>query len=127
MGVNETANDNRTTEELKAFEEERERLRSVLGGIGGARQSRKDTMVNGAFIFAVAVLLIHDLIKAWGTGVNTMLTLELGVFLVSFKIIYMMHQNAKVNHFQFWVLNTIEFRLNSLEQNIRKLAKSKAD
>ena len=32
----------------------------------------------------------------------------------------MMHQNAKVNHFQFWVLNSIEFRLNAMERRLKK-------
>ena len=51
------------------------------------------------------------------------LSIELGVFLVSVKIAWMIHEQQKVNHFQFWILNSIELRLNSLQTNFRKMEK----
>ena len=51
----------------------------------------------------------------------TMFSIEIGVLLVSLKIIWMMHKQTKVEHFQFWVLNSIEFRLNDLAKRISKI------
>jgi hypothetical protein len=48
-------------------------------------------------------------------------SLELGVLLVSVKIIWMIHKQAKVEHFQFWILNSIEFRLNEITKSVRRL------
>ena len=105
---------------LREFEAERARLRKVIGGIGGAKHARRDTFVNFFFLVVVVALLVHSLIVL--SLSDNLLSLEIGLFLVSFKIVYMMHQNAKVNHFQFWVLNSLEFRLNSIERLLKKLA-----
>ncbi|MEA3266904.1 MAG: hypothetical protein U9P42_08175 [Candidatus Fermentibacteria bacterium] len=35
----------------------------------------------------------------------------------------MIHTQQKVEHFQFWVLNTIEFQINSTAVRIRKIEK----
>ncbi len=121
--ANENDEQKKLAEELAAFEEfkeERERLKKVIGQIGGVRQSKRDSVINGIFFAIVILLLIHDLTLQWYTQ---LLSLEIGLFLVSFKIIFMIHQNAKVNHFQFWILNAIEFRLNSLEREFRKSAR----
>jgi hypothetical protein len=48
-------------------------------------------------------------------------SIELGVLLVSVKIIWMIHKQARVEHFQFWILNSIEFRLNEITKSVRRL------
>ena len=106
--------------ELEDFKKERERLRHLIGGIGGVAHSKRDTWVNYVFLAVVLLLLAHDLFQL--EILPGSMSLEIGVFLVSFKIIYMIHQSAQVNHFEFWVLNSIEFRLNSLEDDIEKLS-----
>jgi hypothetical protein len=52
-----------------------------------------------------------------------MFSVELAVLLVSIKIIWMIHKGTKVEHFQFWVLNSIEFRLNDVSKHIREIEK----
>jgi len=40
----------------------------------------------------------------------------------------LLHQIARSSHFQFWMLSTLEWRLNSLSKNLRALdEKIKAD
>ena len=53
----------------------------------------------------------------------TTLVLEIAVLLVSLKIIWMIHTQSKVDHFQFWVLNTIEFQINILSRRFMALEK----
>ena len=50
-----------------------------------------------------------------------MFSLGLGVLLVSVKIVWMIHKQAKVEHFQFWILNSIEFRLNDIAKTINRI------
>jgi hypothetical protein len=40
---------------------------------------------------------------------------------VSLKIIWMIHAQTKVDHFQFWILNSIEFRMNMVSRRIAEL------
>ena len=109
-------------EELKAFREEKEKIRGIVGQIGGTGSRRRDLIVNVAFIGGIATLLCMDVLRyvlemdLWLPG---MFSLELGVLLVSVKIIWMIHKQAKVEHFQFWILNSIEFRLTDMSKRIR--------
>ena len=48
-------------------------------------------------------------------------SMELVLLLVSLKIIWMIHRQTKVDHFQFWVLNSIEFQINMMSKRLRDL------
>ena len=52
-----------------------------------------------------------------------MFSIELAVLLVSIKIIWMIHKGTKVEYFQFWVFNSIEFHLNDLSKHVREIEK----
>ena len=51
------------------------------------------------------------------------LALSLGVFLVSIKIVWMIHRQSKIDHFQFWILNSIEYRLTDMSARVQDTAK----
>ncbi|HPC71876.1 MAG TPA: hypothetical protein PLB48_08720 [Treponema sp.] len=53
----------------------------------------------------------------------TTVSIEIGVFLVSMKIVWMIHANQKFNHFVFWVLNSLEFRMNTNTRLLEDLEK----
>jgi len=42
---------------------------------------------------------------------------------LSLKIIYLIHCQVKVNHFKFWILSSIEWRLNEMKKQITNLRK----
>ena len=48
---------------------------------------------------------------------------ELTTILLSVKIIYMIHVQMRVNHFKFWILSAIEWRINEMMAEIRRLQK----
>ena len=109
-------------EELKAFREEKEKIRGIVGQIGGTGSRRRDLVVNVAFIGGIVSLLCLDVLRyvlKMDLWLPAMFSLELGVLLVSVKIIWMIHKQAKVEHFQFWILNSIEFRLTDMSKRIR--------
>jgi len=52
-----------------------------------------------------------------------MLMIDLVLVTLSVKIIYMMHYQMRVNHFEFWILSSIEFRLNEMMKRLKQLTK----
>lgn len=113
-------------EELEEYKKEKENIRTILGQIGGKASSRREKVINIIFIFSIALLFCADISRhAFHINIPLppMFSLELGVLLVSLKIIWMMHRQAKVEHFQFWILNSIEFRLNAVSKQISNIEK----
>ncbi len=101
--------------ELEEFEREREQLKDVLGRIGGRNFSKRDTWVNIAFLIIILTLFVLELTTHF---MPVRISLELGILLVSVKIVFMIHTQQKVNHFQFWILNSIEYRINQMAKKI---------
>jgi hypothetical protein len=73
-------------QELERYRTEKDRIRRVLGQIGG---------------------LPH------------FLSTQLALFLVSLKIVWMIHRQTRVDHFQFWILHSIEFQINLITQRLQ--------
>jgi heme O synthase-like polyprenyltransferase len=107
-------------EEMEHYKLEQEKVKQIVGSIGGAHQSRKHKMFNAIFLTIVVVSFFMGGILHY---IPVTLSLELGVLLVSLKIAWMIHEQQKVNHFQFWILNSLEIRLNSLQTSSRKINK----
>ena len=116
----------RLQEELAQYRQEKEKIRRLVGQIGGVASSRRDRVMNGMFLVAIGLLLVIDVLRhllGWNLPLPALFSLELGVLLVSIKIIWMIHRSTKVEHFQFWILNTIEFRLNEISKKISAIEK----
>ena len=96
-------------------DESREEL---LGRIGGRSFSKKDNWINIGFLTVIIGLFVVELTTDY---LPRLMSLELGVLMVSIKIVFMMHSQQKVNHFQFWILNSIEFRMNDMSKRVRKM------
>lgn len=114
-------------EELEQFRKEKERIRHLVGQIGGKHSQKHDHYMNIGFIVAMVILFLLDILRHVfhiNVPLPQMFSIELAVLLVSIKIIWMIHKGTKVEHFQFWVLNSIEFRLNDLSKQIRAIEKT---
>lgn len=116
METDESIND-----EIAEFHKERARIRQLMGQIGGVQYSKADTVINIFFIVMVLgffgmELLFHP--------IPTTVSIEIGVFLISIKMLWMIHANQKFNHFVFWVLNTVEYRLNANAKALEELTAS---
>ncbi len=104
--------------EIEEFEREREQLKEVLGRIGGRSFSKKDNWINIGFLVLILVLFVLELTTEY---LPRLISLELGVLLVSVKIVFMIHSQQKVNHFEFWILNSIEYRMNDVSKRVKKM------
>ena len=116
---------NSLREELEHYRGEREKIRDVIGQIGGTGHKQRDKLINTAFLVLVVVFFLFDVVRhifRWEIGfLPPIMLLEVAVLLVSLKIIWMMHSHGKVEHFQFWMLNAIEFRLNVISRRVTEL------
>lgn len=104
--------------EIEQFEAEKEKIKKDIGDLGGTRFSSKDLITNIVLAVLLVGLLLSQLFLNW---IPEFISLEIALFLVSIKIILMIHSQHRYNHFMFWVLNTIEFRLNIMHKSIKKI------
>ncbi len=111
-------------EELEQFRQEKEKIRKLVGAIGGSQAENRDKVINTVFVVFVVLLLMLDLVRHFFhviTFLPPLFSVELGVMMVSIKIIWMINKSTKVEHFQFWILNSIEFRLNDVVKRLRSI------
>jgi hypothetical protein len=104
---------------LEHFEQEKERVRAIVGGIGGMPKFRTNLM-NALFI---TVVIVAGVISIFTDNGLRLLMIELTTVLLSIKIIYMIHIQARVNHFKFWILSAIEWRINEVMIQLKQLQK----
>jgi hypothetical protein len=102
---------------LENFEQEKERVRAIIGSIGGVPKFRTKLM-NVLFI---AVIVVAGGISIFSDEKLRLLMIELTTVMLSLKIIYMIHIQTRVNHFKFWILSAIEWRINEMMVQIKQL------
>jgi hypothetical protein len=104
---------------LENFEQEKERVREIIGKIGGVPQFRTK-LINVLFI---AIVVVAGAISIFSGDKLRLLMIELTTVMLSVKIIYMMHVQMRVNHFKFWILSAIEWRINEMTIQLKQLTK----
>lgn len=103
--------------ELEYFQKEKERVRTIVGKIGGV-PAFNTTIYNIAFLVLILASLIISLLSH---GTLSTAMIELAVGALSLKLILLMHNQGRVNHFQLWILSALEWRLDELRREVRKL------
>ncbi len=103
-------------QEIERFIKEKERVRSIVGEIGGVPRTHAKVF-NIIFIILIIVILIISLVSG---GTVRLAMVELAVAALSVKLIYLIHNQARVNHFQLWILSSLEWRLNELCKEIKE-------
>lgn len=105
--------------ELEHFQQEKERVRAIIGKIGGVPKFRTK-LINAIFILVIAVSVVVSII---GGEKLRLLMIELATVTLSLKIIYLIHCQMRVNHFKFWILSSIEWRLNEMMKLVKHMNK----
>ena len=103
--------------ELDHFEQEKERVRAIVGKIGGVPQFRT-RLINVLFI---VIIIIAGVISIFSDEKLRLLMVELTTVMLSVKIIYMIHIQMRVNHFKFWILSAIEWRINEMMTQLKRM------
>jgi hypothetical protein len=111
--------------ELEQFRKEKEQIRAIVGEIGGKQSAKRDRIINVIFIIAIGSLFALDALHYYVPGFPSLLpelfSIEVAVLLVSIKIIWMIHKQSKVEHFQFWILSSIEYRVNHIAKRLNEI------
>ncbi|MCX6339708.1 MAG: hypothetical protein NTX71_07290 [Candidatus Aureabacteria bacterium] len=102
-------------EEIEQFKREKERIRAIIGKIGGVPTFRHK-LFNVLFGLVIAVCFLISIVTH---GRLVLPMIEIGVILISVKIMYLLHTFLRQMHFMFWVLSSIEWRLNEMEGRMR--------
>jgi hypothetical protein len=112
-------------QELERYRAEKDRIRSVLGQIGGVSSLKRDKLITVFFLIIVLLLfgfdLVRELLHLELGGLPHFLSTQLALFLISLKIVWMIYRQTRVDHFQFWILHSIEFQINLMAQRLRDL------
>ncbi len=106
-------------EEIREFLREKEKIRKVVGRIGG-KPTRGEKTANILFMLFVITAFVVAVIYE---GFPRLVSIEVGILLVSLKIAYFLNNEAKINHFEFWVLSSLEWRMNDLVKRMDNLEK----
>ena len=102
--------------EMESFKKEKDRVRAIVGKIGGV--PKFDTKIfNIVFVTVILACLVISLISV---GTLRLAVLELAIAALSAKIIYVIHRQGRVNHFQLWIMTSLEWRLNEVLKEIKK-------
>ena len=105
--------------ELEHFQQEKERVRAIVGKIGGMPKSQVK-LINTLFIVVIVVSIV---VSFFASEKWQLPMIELAMIALSVKIIYLIHSQMRINHFQFWILSSLEWRLNELMKRVKDLNK----
>ncbi|MGL4688153.1 MAG: hypothetical protein ACRCVS_05635 [Fusobacteriaceae bacterium] len=107
-------------EEIEDFKKEKERIKDIVGEIGGATQNKQHRIVNALLVVIIAIILIAGVALK---KIDLVTTLEVAILIGIFKIIWILYEFQRINHFQFWILNSLEFRINEIHKKVKKIEK----
>lgn len=107
-------------DDIESFLAEKERIRRIVGQVG-AKPTRVRKMTNLFLLsFIIATLIAAPFLpEAWELP-----AVEVGLALISLKIFYMLQNEARVTHFQFWMLSSLEWRMNDMSKRLIRIEKS---
>ncbi|MGL4867449.1 MAG: hypothetical protein ACRCZO_00830 [Cetobacterium sp.] len=106
-------------EELQEFQKEKERIRNIVGQIGGS-SSKQNKIINILLIIIIVALLVLGGIF---NRINPSLAVQVAILFGVMKLIWMYYESQKASHFQFWILNSLEFRINEIYKKAKKIEK----
>jgi len=106
-------------QELENFQQEKERVRAIVGKVGGMPKF-STKLINILFIVVIAASVVISVVagEKW-----RLLMIELAMVALSIKIIYLIHCQMRINHFKFWILSSLEWRLNEIMKLIKQMKK----
>jgi len=107
--------------ELESFQKEKERVRVIVGKIGGVPKTQAN-VINILFIAIVALSVIISVVVSdhW-----RLIMIEVATVTLSIKIIYLIHSQMRAAHFEFWILSSLEWRINEIMKQLRELKKER--
>jgi len=111
----ENVNDEELKKELQDFYEKKQKLREIV-----EKRAKKEMIFNLIFL---SVVIGFFVLGAVLKHIDATLSLEIAILLVSLKMVFMIYEQQKANHFFFWILSTLEHEVNQLHITIHTIKK----
>ena len=105
-------------EEIETFIKEKEKIRKVMDGIEKIKRGRLSKIMDVGFIALLVFLGIARFVFNW---VDNILSLELGLILISVKIVWLIKMQNNYNHFIFMIMHTIDQHQNEIEKKLERI------
>lgn len=107
-------------QELHDFQQEKDRIRNIVGQVGGSAGTKHNNIINTVLLLIMGgLLLLGGLLNK----IELQLALEVAILVGIMKLLWMFYEAQKASHFQFWILNSLEFRVNEIHKRVRKMEK----
>ncbi|MEI6857413.1 hypothetical protein [Psychrilyobacter sp.] len=108
-------------QELDDFKKEKDRISNIVGQIGGSKGNSSNNLINIAFFGILFVLIIFGAVLK---KISLEIEIAAAILLVVLKVAWMINEAQKVSHFQFWILNSLEFKINEMNKKVRNIEKT---
>jgi len=102
-------------EQMEQYKQEKERVRKLVGQIGSKKGIRYQKVLNQIFLLIVLIVFVLSTVFqkiSYGLGI------QLSILLACIKIISLISDQQKINHFQFWILSTLELKIIEVEKKL---------
>ena len=107
-------------EEIDSYQKEQGAMDDILGKIGGVQSRKKERVINVLILFVIIAVFVVDIVFEL---FDPIYAVEFGILLISVKIIMLISSLSRMSHFNFWVLHSIEQRLNAVSRRIEGMEK----
>ena len=109
--------ENQLHEDLEQFKKEYKSVSQEIRHLNDGQ--RIQTFVVNAMLICIIIAIL-----AAGLGfkkLSLMPTLSMASLIGVIKIIWMLYDARRTNHFNFWIMSSMEFRLNEMDAKLRKI------
>lgn len=109
--------------ELEDYRKQKKKVENIVNLIGGKKGFKRTIFIDRMLITLLIVTIILDILHYFigTTIVPPSLTLEIGVLLISIKVLWISHKRTQSEHFMFWFLSSLETRINMTLEEVREL------
>lgn len=111
--------DNHLREEFQEYQKEKQQISEIIHKAEG-RHNSQHKIISTIFVVLILTVLIAGFILH---RLNLVHTLQIVTMLAVLKVIWLFYDLQKSMHFEFWLLNSLEFRLNEIDKRQRRFEK----
>lgn len=101
--------------EIEELKKSTDKVNKVLDRILRLKQGNINRLINIGFVVSLIALFFARFILHW---IDNMLSLELGVILISIKIIWLIRIQSEYNHYIFIIMDSINKRQKEILEGI---------
>jgi hypothetical protein len=118
--LEENLNEKEVKEEVEQYKKEKEKIRKLLDSISNTNNGILNKVMDYGFILLLILLVFARFV--FGI-VDNILSLELGLLLLSIKIIWLIKIQNNYNHFIFMIMHTLDHHQMKILEELKEIEK----